>query len=40
MTLSKCECNLKINDSDTVIGSFDDHKHNKPDEKNFEPTKN
>jgi hypothetical protein len=24
---------LKINDSNTVIDSFEDHKHNKPDEK-------
>ena len=32
-SLSTCKCYMKINDSNTVIDSFEDHKHNKPDEK-------
>jgi len=39
-SLSKCKCYFKINDSNTVIDSLEDHKHNKPYQKHFEPTKN
>jgi len=34
-SLSKCKCYFKINDFNTVIDSFEDHKYNKPDEKSL-----